>query len=40
MIEFLMIIVLGYIIISMGLGVLEYFADRKRKTRRRMDGLY
>jgi hypothetical protein len=40
MIEFLMIIVLGYIIISMGLGVLEYFADRKRKNRRRMDGLY
>jgi hypothetical protein len=35
-----MIIVLGYIIISMGLGVLEYFADRKRKNRRRMDGLY
>jgi hypothetical protein len=40
MIEFLMIIILGYIIISMGLGVLEYFADRKRKNRRRMDGLY
>ena len=40
MIEFLMIIVLGYIIISMGLGVLEYFADRKRKNRQRMDGLY
>jgi len=40
MIEFLMIIVLGYIIISMGLGVLEYFADRKRKNKRRMDGLY
>jgi len=40
MIEFLMIIVLGYIIISMGLGVLEYFADRKRKNRRRIDGLY
>jgi len=40
MIEFLMIILLGYITISIGLGVLEYLMDRKRKNRRRMDGIY
>ena len=40
MTEFLMIMLLGYYIISMGLGVLQYFADRKRKNRRRMNGIY
>ena len=40
MIESLMIILLGYIIISIGFGVLEYLMDRKRKNRRRMDGIY
>jgi hypothetical protein len=40
MIEFIMIMLLGYYIISIGFGVLEYFADRKRKNRRRTDGLY
>lgn len=40
MTKFLMIIILGYINISMGLGVLEYFINRKRKNRRRMDGIY
>jgi hypothetical protein len=38
MTEFLMIMmVLGYMIISIGFGVLEYLMDRKRKNRRRMD---
>jgi|694.fasta_scaffold02017_49 hypothetical protein len=40
MIEFIVIILLPYIIISMGFGVLEYFMDRKRKNRQRRDGLY
>lgn len=40
MIEFIMIVLFGYYIISIGLGVLEYFMDRKRKNRRRMDGIY
>ena len=40
MTEFLMIILLGYTTISIGLGVLEYFMDRKRKNRRRMGGIY
>ena len=40
MTEFLMIILLGYIIISMGLGVLEYLMNRKRKNRRRIDSIY
>lgn len=33
MTEFLMIMLLGYYIIPMGLGVLQYFVDRKRKNR-------
>ena len=40
MIEFIMIMLLGYYIISMGLGVLEYLMDRKRKNRRRMGDIY
>ena len=40
MIEFLMIILLGYMIISIGFGVLEYLMDMKKKNRRRMDGIY
>jgi len=40
MIEFLMIILTGYMIVSICFGVLEYFMDRKRKSRRRMDGIY
>ena len=28
--EFIMIFLMGYYIISMGLGVLEYFMDRKK----------
>ena len=40
MTEFFMLILIGYYITSIGLGVLEYFMDRKRKNRRRMDGIY
>ena len=40
MTEFLMLILIGYYSTSIGLGVLEYFMDRKRKNRRRMDGIY
>ena len=40
MTEFLMIILIGYYITSIGLSVLEYFMDMKRKNRRRMDGIY
>ena len=40
MTEFLMLTPIGYYITSIGLGVLEYFMDMKRKNRRRMDGIY
>ena len=40
MIEFLMGILLGYITMSIGFGVLEYFMNMKRKNRRRRSGIY
>jgi hypothetical protein len=40
MTEYLMLFLIGYYTTSIGLSVLEYFMNRKRKNRRRMDGIY